>query len=135
MVVVLSNYSRPHSGLDVLTLKCVTWCKSIIGCQTVQYMLSHSCAAITAATWRHQYFEWCIRGCFAIRSLKPITVPVAFVAEGSFNELCDPGIPRGVLCGINLPILLAMVKRVENLGRVMRYVAWQCHAERYHFSR
>ena len=87
--------------------------------------------------WRQQASEWCIKGCFAIHSEKPRTVPVVFVAEGSFDELCDPGCPRGVLLGIHLPILLGMVRRhensfaVENLG-IVQCVAGHCHAKRNH---
>ena len=48
-------------------------------------------------------------GCFAIHSVKPRTVPVVFVTEGSFDKFCNPGCPRDVLLGINLLIVLAMV--------------------------
>ena len=46
-----------------------------------------------------------------------------FVADGSIVDLCDPVCPRGVLLGINLPILLAILRHelyfaVENLGNV-----------------
>ena len=72
-------------------------------------------------------------GHFAIHSVKSGTVPVVFVAENSIDELCDPGCPKGVLLGINLPLLLVMVRHeccfaVENIGRLVQY----CHAERYH---
>ena len=63
-------------------------------------------------------------GYFVIHSVKPRTVFVVFVSEGSFDELCDPGYPKGVLLGINPPNLLAMVRHercfaVEILGRLM----------------
>ena len=83
--------------------------------------------------WRQQHFEWCI----AIHSVKPRTVPLVFEAEGSFDELCNPGRPRGVLLRINLPILLAIVRHewcfaVENFTRLMQCVTWHCHVERCH---
>ena len=68
-------------------------------------------------------------GYFVIHSIKPRTVPVVFVADGSFDELCDPECPRGVLLWINLPIVLGMVRRsfgVVSLGRLVKYVAWHC---------
>ena len=71
-------------------------------------------------------------------SVKPKTVPVVPVAEGSFNKFCDPGCPRGVLLRINLPIFLAMLKHEccfagENFSRlIMQCMAWHYHAERYH---
>ena len=46
----------------------------------------------------------------ALGDVKPRTVPVLFVVDGSFDEIYDAGCPRGVLLGINLPILLAMVR-------------------------
>ena len=49
MVTVLSNCRRPHSGLDVLRLKGVTWCQSLVGCQNVQCPLRSSLAGSTAA--------------------------------------------------------------------------------------
>ena len=52
MVNVLSNCRRPHSRLDVLTLKCVTRCESIAGCQDVQYRLCPPRAAIKNAQRR-----------------------------------------------------------------------------------
>ena len=61
-------------------------------------------------TWRLQDLEWCVGGCFAIHSVKPRTVPVVFVAEGSSVELCNPGWSRSVLMGIYLPNVLAMVR-------------------------
>ena len=86
--------------------------------------------------WRQQDSEWFVGGCFAIHSVKPRTVPVVFVAEGFFGELCDPGRPRGVLLGINLPILLAMVRHeycfaVDNLSRLVQCMVWYCHVERH----
>ena len=63
------------------------------------------------------------RGYFVIHSIKPRV----FVAEDSFDELCDPECPRGVLLWINLPIVLGMVRRsfgVVSLGRLVKYVAW-----------
>ena len=53
-----------------------------------------------------------------------------------FDEFCDPGCPRGNLLGINLPILLAVVREercfaVENSRNLMQYVTRHCHAERY----
>ena len=44
--------------------------------------------------WRKHDFEWCVGRCFVIHSIKPRTVPVVFVVEGYFDELCDPGCPR-----------------------------------------
>ena len=52
MVSVLSNCIWRHSGLDVITLKGVTRCESIIGCQHVQYPLCPSRAVTTAAQRR-----------------------------------------------------------------------------------
>ena len=46
-----------------------------------------------------------VGGCFAILSVKPKTVHVVIVAEGSFDELNDPECHRCFLLGINLPIL------------------------------
>ena len=40
--------------------------------------------------WRQKDFE-----CFDIYFVKPRTVPLVFVEEGSFDELCDPGCPSG----------------------------------------
>ena len=63
MVTALSNCKQPHSGLVVLTLKCVTRCESIIECQNVQYRLCPLRAAITAHNddaWRQNYFECCV---------------------------------------------------------------------------
>ena len=53
--------------------------------------------------WRQQDLERVVGGCFAILS-------AVFVAEGSFDELCDQGRPRGVLLEINQPNWLAMVR-------------------------
>ena len=44
MDTLLSSLSRPYSDLDMLTLKCVTSCESIIGSENVQYWLSPPCA-------------------------------------------------------------------------------------------
>ena len=54
---------------------------------------------------------------------------VLFVADGSFDELCYPEYPRGVPLGINLSILLAMVRHercfaVENLQLLVQCAAW-----------
>ena len=46
----------------------------------------------------------------AINSVKQRTVRVGFLVEGSFDEFCYPGCPRGILLWINMPILLAMVR-------------------------
>ena len=75
--------------------------------------------------WRQRYFEWCVCVCVgvcAIHSLKPRTA-VVFVVEGCFDEFCYPGCSRGILLGMNLPILLAMVSH----GKC---VSWHCHAEK-----
>ena len=87
--------------------------------------------------WRQHGFEWCVGGCFAICSVKPRTVLIVIVVEGSFDELCDAGFPRCVLLGINLPILLVMVRHercfaVENIGKLLQFVAWHYHSERCH---
>ena len=61
---------------------------------------------------RFRMVRW---ACFAIHRVKQRTVPVVFRAEGSFDELCNPGYPRVILLGINLLILLT----IENLGRLV----------------
>ena len=48
-------------------------------------------------------------------------VPVVFLAEDSIDEFCNPRCSRGVLLGMNVAILLAMVRHgccftVENIG-------------------
>ena len=40
-------------------------------------------------TWRQLDLDRRVGGCFDIHSVKPKTVPVVFVAEGSFEKLCD----------------------------------------------
>ena len=47
---------------------------------------------------------------------------ILFVADGSFDELCDPG----VLLGINMSILLAMVRDVALLKKISKtsYSVW-----------
>ena len=57
-------------------------------------MFSISYATITAAQRRlMEATKWCVGACFAIHSVKSRTLPVVFVAEGSFDKLYDPGCP------------------------------------------
>ena len=68
--------------------------------------------------------EWCVGAFLAIHSVKPISVSVAFVAEGSFDELLDPKCLR---CSVGDNILLAMVRHercfaVEHLDRLVQWV-------------
>ena len=63
------------------------------GCHSVQYQ--RQCMEATSVGMVH-------RECFHIHSVKPRPVPIVFVAEGSFDGLCIPGGPRGVLLGIDL---------------------------------
>ena len=101
MVTVLSNCRRPQSGLGEIPLdRHVLWIDHRLSKRSVSVCPPR--AAITAARWclGQQHFEWCVGEiCFAIYSVKPRTVPVVFVAEGSFD-----GCPRDVLLGITLPI-------------------------------
>ena len=74
--------------------------------------------------WRQQDI---LGECFHIHSVKSRTVPVVFMVEGSFDELCDPGYPRGILLGINLLILLAIIRHeycftVENVVILLQCV-------------
>ena len=52
MVTVLFTCRRPLSELDVLTLKCVKLCKSIIGCLNVQYRVCPPPQLHTDDAWR-----------------------------------------------------------------------------------
>ena len=53
--------------------------------------------------------------------VRPKEFPWCFLAEGSIDEFCNPRCSRGVLLGMNVAILLAMVRHdccftVENIG-------------------
>ena len=60
LVTFLSNYGQPHVGLDVLTLKCVTWCEPIAGCQSILCRLFPPRAAITGAQRRRRHEIWMV---------------------------------------------------------------------------
>ena len=66
---------------------------------------------------RQTYFERCVQGCFAIHSVKPRTIPVVFVVDGSFDNLCNPLVRHGHCFA------------VEIISRLVQCLAWHCHAE------
>ena len=138
MVIVLSNCRQPHSRLDVLMLKCATWCESIIGCQNVQYLLCpHHVAIIAAQTVTKTTHG----GNKILNYALGMFCHLLFKAKNISCRVCGRGFLWWTLRSrmsqsleINLPVFLAMVCcfAVENLYRVMQCVSWYCHAERYH---